>query len=756
MASTRTSDSTSGDRTDSPYTYIGKSRRREDGPAKLVGAGGYVADLDPAGSWYAHLVLSPHPHARIRGIDTREAAEVPGVKAVYLGDALPEADLLAQSEVFYAGEPVAVVVADDPVVAEDAAELVQVDYEVLPAVVDPTAAMRPDAPLVRQLEDTAGRADAGAHGDTAGGGGRTEQRPNNVSAVIRYHRGDAEGARERADVVVTRRYHLPPLYQGFLETHGSSAHAARTGETTIWTTTQGQFMVRNSVKRLLKLPDYRVRVVGATVGGGFGGKGVLLEPLVAALSQRLGRPVAMLLDRQQDILVNNPGPAADIEVTLAAGQDGTLSSIEARLVFDNGAERGGSAGIACMMLAGTYRSPHLDVVGYDVMTHKVPVGAYRAPGAPQAYFALESAMDELARALKMDPIALRLKNAVAEGDERPDGRTWPRIGLRECLAAAQDHPFFREPLGPHEGIGVAAGGWGGGLEPAAAACQVTSEGRLVVQVGSIDITGTNTTFALIAAEELGLSPDEVHVAFTDTAHAPYAGMAGGSKTTYTVGLAVAEAAKAVRRQVLEIAAHRLEAAVEDLDLREGTVQVRGVPGRTVTLAEIARDTARFGGRTAPLIAEGRSAITKSAPGFAVHAARVAVDPDTGEVRLTGYLAIQDVGRALNPKEVEGQILGGVAQGIGRALYEDLAYDDGGQPVSTSFLDYQMPTFHDVPRVDVVLVEVPAEAGPYGAKGVGEPPAIPGAAAIANAVAAATGRRVATLPITPERVLAADR
>ena len=743
------------DRSEAAFTYIGKSRHREDGPAKLVGAGGYVADLDPAGSWYAHLVLSPYPHARIRGVDTRAAAAVPGVKAVYLGAALPEADLLAESEVFYAGEPVAVVVADDPAVAEDAAELVEVEYDVLPAVVDAEAAMRPDAPLVRQLEDTAGRADAGAHGDAAGGSAKTEERPNNVSAVVKYRRGDAEAARAEADVSVTRRYHLPPLYQGFLETHGSSAHAERTGETTIWTTTQGQFMVRNSVKRLLKLPDYRVRVVGATVGGGFGGKGVLLEPLVATLSQRLGRPVAMLLDRQQDILVNNPGPAADIEVTLSARSDGTLAAIEARLVFDNGAERGGSAGIACLMLAGTYRCPNLDVLGYDVMTHKVPIGAYRAPGAPQGYFALESAMDELASALHMDPLQLRLKNAVQEGDDRPDGRTWPRIGLLECLRAAAAHPFFQEPLGPNEGIGVAAGGWGGGLEPAAAACQVTSEGRLVVQVGSIDITGTNTTFALIAAEELGLSPDEVHVQFADTAHAPYAGMAGGSKTTYTVGLAVAEAAKAVRKQVLEIAAERLEAAVEDLDMADGAVHVKGVPGRSVTLAEIARDTARFGGRTAPLIAEGRSAVTKSAPGFAVHAARVAVDPDTGEVRVTGYLAVQDVGRALNPMEVEGQILGGVAQGIGRALYEDLAYDSTGQPVSTSFLDYQMPTFHDVPRVDIVLVEVPAEQGPYGAKGVGEPPAIPGAAAVANAVAAATGRRVATLPITPERVLAAQ-
>jgi CO/xanthine dehydrogenase Mo-binding subunit len=735
-----------------PYTYIGKSMPREEGPAKLVGAGGYVADLDPAGSWFAHLVLSPHPHARVRAIDDTAAKKLPGVKAVFRGSELAEASLFATDEVFYAGEPVAVVVADDPVVAEDAAELVEVDYEILPAVVDPERAMQRDAPVVRQLEDTHGRADEGAHGESVAGA--EEQRPNNVSSVVRFHRGDVAAAKAAAATVVSRRYRLPPLYQGFLETHGSSAETTRAGETTVWTTTQGQFAVRNQVKRLLNLPDYRVRVVGATVGGGFGGKGVLLEPLVATLSRRLGRPVAMMLDRQQDILLNNPGPGADIEVTLAATRDGTLTALEARLVFDNGCERGGSAGGAASGLAGVYRVANLDVVGYDVMTHKVPVGAYRAPGAPQAYFAIESAMDELARALNMDPVELRLKNAVREGDERPNGRPWPRIGLVECLEAAQGHPFFREPLGPNEGIGVAVGGWGGGLEPAAAMCQVSSEGRLIVQVGFIDITGTNTTMALIAAEALGVSPDQVHVESSDTSRAPYAGFAGGSKTTYTVGVAVAEAAKEVRRQVLEVAASRLEAAVEDLDLKDGRVSVKGVPGRSVTLAELARDTARFGGQTPPLIGHGRSAVTKSAPGFAVHAARVKVDPDTGEVRVTGYLAIQDVGRALNPKEVEGQIMGGVAQGIGRALLEDLAYDATGQPVSTSFLDYQMPTVHDVPRIDVVLVEVPAEDGPYGAKGVGEPPAIPGAAAIANAVASATGRRVTDLPITPERVLAA--
>ncbi len=736
------------------WRYIGQSLPRQEGPAKLRGKGGYVADYDLKHMVYGRLVLSPHAHARIRAIRVEEAARVPGVVGVFTADTLAGTGLLADRETFYVGEPVAVVVAEDPARAEDAAELVEVDYEELPAVLDVRAAMEPDAPQVRSQGFEAS-ADAGAHGESAGGAAPVEDTPPNVTNVTRFQRGDVEAGFRDADAVVEYTFELPWVYQGYMETHGTTADVDASGQIQIWTSTQGQFMVRRAVAQHLGVPLQDVRVFGTTVGGGFGGKTVLLESLVAALARTVHRPVTIILDRLQDFQVNNPGPGAVITVKIGGKRDGSLTAIQARAVFDCGAEGGAPAGLAAMTIGATYRCPNLDLVGYEVLTNKTPNGAYRAPGAPQAFFALESAMDELIRRLEWDPVEFRIKNVSQQGDPQPNGRPWPRIGLKECLERLQQHPKWKNRTAkPGHGFGVAVGGWNGGLEPAAAACQVQGDGSVVVQVGAVDITGTHSVFRSIAAEVLGIPVDRVRVAYSDTAQAPYAGMAGGSKTTYTVGLAVQNAAQEVRRQILEIAAERLEAAVEDLDIENGVVQVKGVPGRGVSVAELAAGTVRFGGRHAPLFAHGRSAVSRQAPGFAVHLAEVEVDPETGLTSVVSYVAVQDVGRALNPREVMGQIQGGVAQGIGRALLERLTHDEQGQLTGASFMDYLLPSAHDVPDIDIELVEVPAPDGPFGAKGVGEPPAIPGAAAIANAVRDAVGARVTRLPITPEAVLEA--
>lgn len=737
------------------FRYIGRSIRRPEGPAKLRGRAPYVADIRRPGMTYARLVLSPHPHARIRGIDTAEARAVPGVVAVLTGKDLARTRFVAQDEVYYVGEPVAVVVAEDPATAEDAAELVAVDYEELPAVLDPVAAMAPDAPLVRPASRMEQAADAGAHGEGGGGALAGDVKPRNVHELVHFRRGDVERALAEADVVVEQEYEVARVYQGFLETLGAAGEPEPDGQMTVWTTTQGQFIVRQQTARRLGVPEQDVRIVPMTVGGGFGGKIVNLEPLVAAVARRVGRPVSLVLDRQQDFLVTHPAPWAKISVRLGAKRDGTLWALSARLLFDAGARSGAPVGIAAILLGGTYRVPHLDVVSMEVLTHKVPVGAYRAPGAPQAYFALESTMDMLAERLGMDPIDLRLKNASREGDPRPDGGQWGRIGLVECLERLKQHPLWTQrPDDPDEGVGVAVGGWGGGLEPAAAACQIQGDGTVTVQVGSVDITGAHASMALIAAEVLGIPVEQVRVVASDTSQAPYSGMSGGSKITYTVGAAVQAAAMEVRRQLLELAAERLEAAVEDLEIVDGRVGVRGVPSKSVSVAELARLTNGMGAPYAPLYGHGRSSITRQSPAFTAHIARVKVDRETGVVRVVGYAAAQDVGRAINPAEVIGQIQGGVAQGIGRALLERMAYDPAGQLTSTSFMDYLLPTTHDVPPVSVELVEVGSPYGPFGAKGVGEPPAVPGGAAIANAIHDAVGVRLTKLPISPEDVLAA--
>jgi CO/xanthine dehydrogenase Mo-binding subunit len=731
-------------------SVLGTAHRRLEGGAKVTGATRYTADAGIGALTHARLVLSPHPHARIRGVDLSAAASAPGVLAAVSGRDLPELDVpgpdlpLARDRVFYAGQPVAVVVAETEAAAADAAALVDVDYEPLPAILDAFEAMREGAISVLEGKEAA-LDDAGAHG-TATAAAVEHEKPPNVSTLARFERGDAHSALASADVVVDGRYRLAPVHQGFLEPHISVARPEPDGGVAIWTSTQGSFLARSTTARMLGEPHGKIRIFPMTVGGGFGGKICLLEPLVALLARRTGRAVQLQLTRTEEFMVGRAAPGATIDIKLGAARDGTLTALWARVVFDNGAGPGGLAGLAGIMLGGTYRVANWDFVGYDVSTNKTPVGAYRAPGATQAFFALESAMDELASRLEIDPLELRLRNACGEGDLKGDNTTWPRIGLVECLERARQHPLYTTPTGPGEGVGVAAGGWGGGREPAAAACRVEADGTLTLQLGSVDISGTDTGLAMIAAETFGTDLDRVRVESGDTGVAPYSGMAGGSKIIYTVGPAVQAAAAEARRQLLEIAAEELEAAPEDLVIENGDVRVSGVPGRSMDIGHLAGLALQFGGRYPPVHGQGRAAITAQSPMFTVHLARVRVDRETGAYQVTGYAAIQDVGHALNPPEVDGQIHGGVAQGLGRALGEELIHDGDGQLRTVTFLDYPLPSIDQVPDIAVELVEIPSPHGPFGAKGVGEPPAVPGPAVIANAIRAASGVRVREVPV----------
>jgi CO/xanthine dehydrogenase Mo-binding subunit len=518
------------------------------------------------------------------------------------------------------------------------------------------------------------------------------------------------------------------------------------GGVTIWAPTQGPFALRNEIAELLDAAPNEVRVIPMPVGGGFGGKVMLLEPLLVLLARKVRRPLRLSLTRQQEFLVGRPAPAARFEIELGAKRDGTLVGLRARYDYDNGATGGWHAGLTGSFLGGTYRIPNFDVVGYEVATNKTPVDAYRAPGGPQAYFALESAMDEMALKLGMDPIELRLHNASREGDPAADGNPWPRIGMVECLEAARRHPLYTAPLGPDEGVGIAVGSWGGARSPAAAGCRVEPDGTVSVLIGTPDISGSSTGLAMIAAEAFGISAEKVRVDVGDTSVAPQGPTAAGSQTTYSLGGAVYEAALEARRQLLEIATDELEAAPEDLEIIGGRVTVKGVPERFVEITKLVTLSTEFMGRYRPINAMGRSAVKRASPAFTVHIARVRTDPETGAFDLIGYAAIQDVGRAINPPEARGQIHGGAVQSLGRALGEQLAYDAEGQLRSGSFLDYELPTADQLPDIDVELIEVPSPVGPLGAKGVGEPPAIPGPAAVTNALARATGIRVRDVPV----------
>jgi CO/xanthine dehydrogenase Mo-binding subunit len=730
----------------------GRGMRRQEGRGKADGSTRFTADLDLPGLLHVQLVLSHLPSATIRTIDVAAARSAPGVVAVVVGADLPEVEAggpdkpLAVDRVFYAGQPVVAVIAETEAAAWDAAALVDVDYEPLPVVAGPDGAMRDDAPEVLEANSEGSEEDASMHGAATEAESEPVKGPRNVSSVATFKRGNVEAGLASADAIVKATYRLAGVHHSYIEPHVTMVRPEPGGGVTIWAPTQGPFALRNEIAELLDAAPNEVRVIPMPVGGGFGGKVMLLEPLLVLLAGKVRRPLRLSLTRQQEFLVGRPAPAARFEIELGAKRDGTLVGLRARYDYDNGATGGWHAGLTGSFLGGTYRIPNFDVVGYEVATNKTPVDAYRAPGGPQAYFALESAMDEMALKLGMDPIELRLHNASREGDPAADGNPWPRIGMVECLEAARRHPLYTAPLGPDEGVGIAVGSWGGARSPAAAGCRVEPDGTVSVLIGTPDISGSSTGLAMIAAEAFGISAEKVRVDVGDTSVAPQGPTAAGSQTTYSLGGAVYEAALEARRQLLEIATDELEAAPEDLEIIGGRVTVKGVPERFVEITKLVTLSTEFMGRYRPINAMGRSAVKRASPAFTVHIARVRTDPETGAFDLIGYAAIQDVGRAINPPEARGQIHGGAVQSLGRALGEQLAYDAEGQLRSGSFLDYELPTADQLPDIDVELIEVPSPVGPLGAKGVGEPPAIPGPAAVTNALARATGIRVRDVPV----------
>jgi CO/xanthine dehydrogenase Mo-binding subunit len=752
---------------DQPTGAVGVRRPRLDGEPKVRGATRYAADLPVQGLLHARLVQSTEAHARLTGIDVSEALELPGVVAVLTAEDLPIAEgatgraaqPLARDEVVFAGHPVAVVLAESESAAEDGASLVVVDYEPLPVVLDMEAAMAPDSPLAA-VEGGVEESDVGdAH---AAVGGSDESTPEedlsaNVSGSQRLAHGDVDAALATSDATASGRFVTPRMYQAYLEPQTATAWLEPDGELVLSTSTQGAFPTRESLSNLLGLPFDRIRVRPAPLGGAFGGKLMVVEPLVAAATLKLRRPVRLAMTRFEDFTASNPAPAQVIELEAGARSDGTLTAVRGRVICDQGGNCDFGIGtISALLSSGPYRWEARDITGYDVATNRVGTGAYRAPGAPPAAFAIEALMDDLAAQLGIDPIELRLQNVLHQGDPGPDGGEFPVFGGAECLERVRDHPLWqgRHELPENESVGVGIGWWPGGLEPAAAACRLDSDGRVTIVTGAVDMSGTETTFATIAAEAFGLPLDHVRVVAADTSSGTYAGMSGGSKVTYTVGAAVERAAREAREQLLRVAASEMEIAPEDLEIVDGKVQPLGDPAQARDITTLAKEILRFGGQYEPVEGHGRTAQTSRAPGAAAHLSHVRVDRDTGKVELLAHVIAQDVGRALNPDLVEGQMQGGAAQGIGWALMEAMGDDESGQPTTASFVGYAVPTVDRVPPIDLEVVEVPAPDGPFGAKGVGEPPVVGVPAAVANAVASAIGMRLYELPLTPERVWSA--
>jgi CO/xanthine dehydrogenase Mo-binding subunit len=748
---------------------VGHSVIRTDGAVKVTGQAQFAGDLQLPGMLHCRLVVSQYAHALIRSINIEDAKKIPGVVKIVLAKDLPlkkeasesrRRNFLADKEIVFYGQPIVAVLGETEAAALDGMMAVEVDYEPLPAVTNIEMATKAGAPPVRQKATEGHGADSEAQmhatGSVAGADNAKVELPPNVNNRMHIKRGDPDAGFKEADVIVENTYHLPMVHQGYLEPQVCVAAPNLVGGMTIYTSTQAAFYGRQEVAAALGIPQNKVKVVTMEVGGGFGGKFVLLEPFTAALAKFAKRPVKLAYSRSDDLVAANPAPDAIIEVKLGAKKDGTLTAIQAKAWVDSGIYPGAPLFIFPVVMGGYYRIPNFEVEAFEVLTNRPGIGAYRAPGAPQATFAMESGIDAIAKALNLDPLELRLKNVVVEGDTIATGRPLPRIGAKECLERLYNHPIWknRANLGANEGVGVALGGWPGGLEPASSTCRLDHDGNFTVTTGVADLTGVSTSLQLIAAEVLGSKADTVTVNRVDTDNAPYVGASGGSKTLYTLGAAVKKAAEDAKEQILNIAATMLEASPQDLELQDGKVMVKGLSSRSVSLREIATKSMNFGGRFEPVYGRGSSAITSNAPGFAAHLAHVKVDPETGEVTVLNYVAVQDVGRAINPAEVTGQIHGGVAQGLGWALYEQMVYDENGTLISGTLMDYTLQIASVVPNMEVQLVEVPSPDGPFGAKGVGEPPIVPGCATIANAIFDATGVRVKEIPAVPERVLKA--
>ncbi|MEE9202646.1 MAG: xanthine dehydrogenase family protein molybdopterin-binding subunit [Dehalococcoidia bacterium] len=740
--------------------FIGERLPRVDAPDRVTGRAVYAADIHLPGMLHGRVLRSPHAHARIKRIDFTKALALEGVKAVVTSADLPpmtgepilvrgEIELnlnhirqvaLAQDKVLFHGQAVAAVAATDPHTAEDALELIEVDYEPLPAVLDAEEAMRQDAPLIHPDQYT----------HTHEG---NLDRPSNIAATYTFGRGDVEEGFREADVVVEDTFRTRVVHQGYLEPSAAVAQVEPNGHITVWASTQGNFSLRGQLASVLEVPSSRIKVVPVEVGGGFGGKlNTLLELPAVLLSRKTGRPVKLVMSREEVLRATYPAPATVITVKAGATREGSLTAIYMRAVFDAGAFPIAPVVAAYFTGLAPYKVPHLKFEGCEVVTNKPKIGALRAPGAPQASFAVESQMDLLAEKLSIDPLELRRRNAAEEGDPPPVGRPFNRIGLQPLLEQVARHPAWTAPLkGTHRGRGLALAFWPGAIMPSSCHLTLQDDGSFSLVLGSVDLTGTRTVMLQVAAQELGMDPSQIRVSVGDTDSVGHTEVSGGSRITYTMSAAVHRACMNMLEQLRERAAAELEVDAGELEYEAGTFRSRTSPEKQLSLADLGRQSLRRGG---PVTATGTTTRLQSAPAFAAHVVDVEVDPETGQVKVLKYTAFQDVGKAVNPTQVEGQIQGGAVQGLGWALMEGYQFSDSGVLQNATMLDYKTPTATDVPFIDAVIVEVPASDGPYGIRGVGEAPIVPPLPALANAIHQATGVRLRELPMSPEAVFMA--
>jgi CO/xanthine dehydrogenase Mo-binding subunit len=743
---------------------LGHSLPRMDAPGKVSGTAVYAADFALPGMLYGAVLRSREPHARLVRVDVSRAARIPGVRAVITaadvpdvryGGAVKDESVFAHDRVRFAGQPLAAVAATSLAIATEALAAIDVVHEALPPILDVAAALAPGAPLVH--EDWAGYTAL-----------PILHRDGNVCNRARIVVGDVERGFEEADRIFEHRFTTASVHQGYTEPRAAVAQWDSSGQVTVWSNTQLPFEIQATLSEILQVLSSKVRVIVPGVGGGFGGKlRVGVEHFAALLARKTGRAVKVMTTTEDELTAAYARQPAIVELKTGVTKDGRITAREGRLWFDTGAFAGsgpGVASVATLMLAGPYRIPNLLLEGYAVYTNKTNFGSFRAPSGPQANFAVESQMDVIADALGIDPLDFRLKNIVREGEEGPTGQVLSAVGLEECLLKVADAIGWRDRRpAPGRGKGLACGWWTTTGGSSGVYVKVNPDGTVALNTGAAEIgTAALTGAAQVLAEDLGVRLADINVVSADTLSTPFDFGAQGSRTAFAVGNACRAAVAELKRQLFALASKHLGVDESALALGEGCVTAAAEDKRA-TLAELARLSQASGGG---LIAHGTFIAPPTAydakrveghvypafhsPSFHAHAVDLSVDAETGEITLHRYVVAQDVGFAMNPTYIEGQIEGGVAQGLGQALSEEIVYE-GGHVLNANLTDYKMPTALDLPRIESILVQHPSLVGPYGAKGVGEPPNIEPPAAVANAVASAVGVRITSLPITAEKV-----
>lgn len=740
---------------------VGTSPVRPDGVPKVTGLAQYGADYSLPGMLWSQILRSPHAHANIRSINTARALALPGVKCVIIGSDLPEQpfdyvgpervavnywhmtrNIMAREKALYEGHAVAAVAATTRAIAEQAIKLIEVDYEILPHVIDVDDAMAEDAPLLYADMVTRGVEPA-------------PTKPSNVSKRFEFKVGDLDAGFASADEVVEMHFKTAPVHQGYIEPHACLARYGADGQAELWSSSQGHFVVRAYTAKLLGINLGDLLVHPAEIGGGFGGKTVVyVEPVALELSRRTGHPVKIMMSREDVFKATGPTSGSSMTVKIGVKKDGTIVAADGLFKFQAGAFPGSPVMNATMCSFAPYIIENTRAVGFDVVSNRPKSAAYRAPGSPISAFAVESVLDVLAARIGMDPLKLRLKNAVKAGSPTSWGPKHSHDGYAETIQALLDHPEYNKPLGKNQGRGVASGFWFNGGGESTASVHINEDGTVVIATGSMDVGGSRASMALMAAETLGVSYESVRSTVADTASIGYNHVTGGSRVTFATGMVVVQACNKIIDELRQRAALMWDVDVTGVIWEDGFAKPADKSVgefEPLSLKAIAAKRSVTGG---PIGVEASVNAGGNAPGFSTQFCDVEVDPDTGKVTVLRFVAAQDVGRAIHRKYVEGQIQGGVVQGIGWALNEEYIYDKNGRLANAGFLDYRIPVASDLPMIEAVIVEVPNPLHPFGVKGVGEANIVPPMAAMANAIFMATGCRMTDLPMSPPKVLAA--